>query len=206
MSKLAFYVDINACSGCKACQVACKDKNDLWPGISWRRVYEVEVGEWKSSNGVVTEKPTAYYLSISCNHCEEPECLKACPSKAIFKTLDGLVLVDPDLCIGCMYCEWTCPYGALSFDFNTGVMSKCDGCEDLLYLGENPACVDACSMRVLHFGDFRQFANEHGEITSVYPLPDYSMTKPGLILTPHNTAKRAGPSNAEVNNTENYRQ
>ncbi len=206
MSKLAFYVDTTACSGCKACQVACNDKNDLWPGISWRRVYEVEVGEWKERDGVITEKPAGYYISMSCNHCENPECLKSCPSKALFQTLDGLVLVNPDLCIGCFYCEWSCPYGALNFDFNTGIMSKCDACEDLLFIGKNPACVDACPMRVLKFGNFREMANEFGEITQIFPLPDYSMTRPGILLKPHDASKGAVDDNAGVNNTQNYRQ
>lgn len=204
MRRPAFYIDSTACSGCKACQAACKDKNDLAPGLSWRRVYEIEGGNWKNTNGVVTEKPFGYYLSISCNHCGDAPCVDACPTSALHKTDDGIVVIDPMLCMGCDYCEWTCPYGALKMDPSRGIMTKCDACIDYLYEGRNPACVDACPMRVLEFGYFDSMSARRGTTSAVFPLPDPKQTSPGLVIKPHKDSAVANDSNAMVNNTENY--
>jgi anaerobic dimethyl sulfoxide reductase subunit B len=204
MRRPAFYIDATACSGCKACQAACKDKNDLEPGLSWRRVYEIEGGNWKSQDGAITEKPFAYFLSISCNHCENEPCTKACPTGALHKTEDGIVVIDRLLCMGCNYCEWTCPYGSLRMDASQGIMTKCDACIDYLYEGRNPACVDACPMRAIEFGFFDTYSARPGLMSSVFPLPAFEMTKPGLLIKPHNDSSKATTGNAIVNNTENY--
>ena len=84
MSKqYAFYINSSACSGCKTCQVACKDKHDLDVGILWRRVYEVSGGDWIQDGDAWTPNVFAYYVSISCNQCEEPICVSSCPTKAL---------------------------------------------------------------------------------------------------------------------------
>lgn len=204
MKRPAFFLDTTACSGCKACQVACKDKNDLAPGLTYRRVYEIEGGNWKSSNGVITEKPFGYFLSISCNNCEDAPCTGACPTTALHRTDDGFIIIDPLRCMGCNYCEWTCPYGALKMDSSRGIMTKCDFCIDYLYEGRNPACVDACPMRALEFGYYEDFMLRKGAVSSVYPLPGPEMTKPGLVIKPHKDTAKANNSSAVVNNLENY--
>lgn len=204
MKQPAFYFDSTACSGCKACQVACKDKNDLPPGLTWRRVYEVEGGNWGHNDGVITEKPFGYFLSVSCNHCADAPCIGSCPTGALHSTEDGFVIIDYLLCMGCNYCEWTCPYGALKMDSSRGIMTKCDFCIDYLYEGRNPACVDACPMRALEFGYFDTLSARRGTTSAVFPLPDPAQTKPGLVIKPHRDASRATGENTFVNNTEKY--
>jgi anaerobic dimethyl sulfoxide reductase subunit B (iron-sulfur subunit) len=204
MKRAAFYIDTSACAGCKTCQAACKDKNALTPGLSWRRIYEIEGGNWNNSNGVYTEKPFAYFISISCNNCEDAPCIDACPTTALHRSEDGFVLIDPLLCMGCNYCEWTCPYGALRMDGSRGIMTKCNFCIDLLYEGHNPACVDACPMRAIDFGYFEDISARRGTVNSLYPLPGFEMTKPGLVIKPHKDALKANNDNAIVNNLENY--
>ena len=79
----AFHVDSSICSGCKACQIACKDRNDLADGIRWRRVYEVAGGEWHQEGTAWRPDIFAYHLSLSCNHCKRPICVECCPSGAM---------------------------------------------------------------------------------------------------------------------------
>ena len=132
MTQLGFYVDTAKCTGCKTCQLSCKDENDLTVGVNWRRVYEYGGGSWfQNEDGTYQQNVFAYYTSISCNHCAKPACTKACPTGAMHKReSDGLVLVNQDVCVGCRYCEMACPYGAPQFNAEKKVMSKCDGCYD----------------------------------------------------------------------------
>ena len=199
MSRLAFYFDSSACSGCKACQVACKDKNDLPVGQVWRRIYEVSGGGWKQEGKAWVNDVFAYNLSLSCNHCEDPICARNCPTKAIRKREDGIVLIDATSCIGCKYCAWACPYGAPQFNPETGVMGKCDLCADYVDQGKNPSCVDACPMRVLDFGDYDGLIVKYGKPDQVYPLPDPTITDPSVVVRAH---PRAGGADATVANVE----
>ncbi|MEE4292788.1 MAG: DMSO/selenate family reductase complex B subunit [Xanthomonadales bacterium] len=199
MSRSAFFFDSAACSGCKACQVACKDKNDLPVGQLWRRIYEVSGGGWKKQGDAWTHDVFAYNLSLSCNHCEDPICATHCPTKAIYKRADGIVLIDRDACIGCKYCAWACPYGAPQFNPHSGVMGKCDLCADYVDEGRNPGCVDACPMRALDFGDYDELVEKHGESGHVYPLPDPSITGPSIVIRAH---ANAGGDEARVSNIE----
>ena len=199
MSRLAFFFDSSACSGCKTCQMACKDKNDLPVGQVWRRVYEVTGGGWKQEGHSWIQDVVAYNLSISCNHCEDPVCAKNCPTRAIRRREDGIVLIDQDSCIGCKYCAWACPYGAPQFNPAKGVMGKCDLCADYVDQGKNPSCVDACPMRALDFGEYGELLQRHGDSSHVYPLPDPSITEPSILVRPH---QGAGGTEAMVSNVE----
>jgi anaerobic dimethyl sulfoxide reductase subunit B (iron-sulfur subunit) len=181
--QLAFYLDTTACSGCKACQVACKDKHDLEVGRLWRRVATVEGGEWIRQGAAWTTTAFAYSVSLSCMHCEQPACVDACPTRAMHKREDGTVAIAGDRCIGCRYCEWVCPYGAPRYDGRAGRMTKCDFCQDERQAGRPPACVAACPLRALDFGDLRELEARHGTTRDIYPLPDPAMTKPSVVVT-----------------------
>lgn len=202
IKQYAFYIDTSNCSGCKTCQVACKDKNDLDVGVLWRRVYEISGGDWVERKTTWQAGIYAYHLSISCNHCREAACLAACPTGAISRRDDGIVVIDKKKCVGCRYCEWACPYGSPQYDQTAGVMTKCDFCLDYLEQGKTPACVAACPLRVLEFGELEELVAKHGNQAHIYPLPDPTVTKPAMILKPHKDAKRAENEEADVVNKE----
>jgi Fe-S-cluster-containing dehydrogenase component len=94
-----------------------------------------------------------FFMFMPCMHCEKPACLAVCPTAAISKRAeDGLVLINEGKCIGCRYCSWACPYGAIGFDAERRVADKCTYCEHLLARGETPACVSKCPGHALSFG------------------------------------------------------
>jgi anaerobic dimethyl sulfoxide reductase subunit B (iron-sulfur subunit) len=211
----AFTFDSSACSGCKACQEACKDKNHLPVGVLWRRVVEVSGGGWHRVGGGsfagISESdeswrpaPTvwentvfAYNLSIACNHCVHPKCAGVCPTDAYVHRADGIVYIDPTKCMGCGYCSWACPYNAPRYNPELGQMSKCNFCFDNIDAGLPPSCVAACPMRVLNFVSLTPTPLPQGEGQGVralweipasehpFPLPNNSRTEPHLAVKPH---------------------
>ncbi len=201
--QLAFYVNIAECVGCKACQIACKDKNNLPDGLRWRRVFEYEGGEWVNQNGkLIPNNLFAYFVSAACMHCQDPICLKVCPAEAITKRDDGIVLIDQSKCVGCRYCSWACPYGAPQFNEQAGVMTKCTFCSDLIDQGGHPACVDACPYRALEFGDLEELRAKHGDFNNPAPLPDPSFTKPSVVYTANTKTESSNRATGEIKNIE----
>jgi anaerobic dimethyl sulfoxide reductase subunit B (iron-sulfur subunit) len=202
--QMAFYFDSTACTDCKVCQIACKDRSDLPVGVLWRRVYQYVGGTWlpsESGNGaMVPNNVFSYSLSVACMHCGKPLCADICPSAAIEKNDDGVVLIDADKCIGCRYCEWACPYDAPQFHEELGVMTKCDFCEDLLAQGLNPACVDSCVMRCLDYGDINELRAKYGNLAEVEPLPKADITEPAFVITPHKFAQASGEGTGWLDN------
>jgi len=197
----AFYFNSSACIGCKACQIACKDRSNLPVGVSWRRVLQYGGGSWVAEDGFqVPNNVFVYSVSSSCQHCQEPACKQVCPAAAISKREDGVVLIDQAKCIGCRYCQWACPYGALQFREDMGVMTKCDFCSDLQDQGLNPVCVDACPMRCLDFGDLEELRQKHGDLDAIEPLPTGEITKPSLVITPHKHAQMSGQGTGRILN------
>jgi anaerobic dimethyl sulfoxide reductase subunit B len=200
--RYAFSFDSSACSGCKACQAACKDRNGLEVGLLWRRVYEVTGGGWVRRGEAWITDVYAYHLSVSCNHCQEPICAEVCPASAIARRSDGVVLLDSGKCLGCRYCAWACPYGAPQFDHRRGRMGKCSFCAEDLDQGKLPACVAACPMRALDCGPLEELEQRHGPGSDPYPLPDPALTRPNSLLRAHTEAARAGPGSAALGNAE----
>ena len=200
--QLAFHLDSSTCIGCKACSVACKDKNNLPVGITWRRVHQYGGGSWSThptrADLKVPNQVFAYSLSIACNHCEKPACVEACPTGAMAKGASGVVAIDASKCIGCRYCEWACPYGAPQFDAKAGKMTKCNFCEDLLAKGENPVCVDACVMRALKAGELDELRAQFGTVSAIEPLPTAELTRPALVVTPHRHAQVSGKGTGKI--------
>ncbi len=202
--QLGFHIDASACVGCKACQIACKDKHHLPVGVLWRKVIDYGGGSWKTVNDLmVPDKVFSYFISLSCNHCQDPACIAACPTEAIYKRAeDGLVLVDEDKCIGCRDCKRACPYDAPQFCAQSPEMTKCTLCVDLIALGLNPACVDACPMRAIHFGDMETLRTKFGLVRGIAPLPKEDVTNPSLVLTPHRDAQPCGMGTGSILNLE----
>jgi anaerobic dimethyl sulfoxide reductase subunit B (iron-sulfur subunit) len=199
--QMAFYFNASTCTGCKACQVACQDRNDLPVDVRWRRVYQYGGGNWISHpHLLIPNNIFVYSLSVACMHCENPLCVEVCPTAAITKRSDGIVMLDSTKCIGCRYCEWSCPYGAPQFDEVAGVMTKCDFCQDLQANGQNPACVDACVMRALDFGELSELRAKYGDLAAIEPLPDASITHPAFTLTPHPHAQASGVGSGKLIN------
>ncbi|MDQ7093644.1 DMSO/selenate family reductase complex B subunit [Desulfosporosinus sp. PR] len=176
MTQLGFHIDMGKCIGCKTCQIACKDKNDLHIGALFRRVYDLESGKFP--------KPRLSHISLGCNHCAQPNCVRNCPTGAMYKRAeDGLVLHDNAKCIGCRLCVWSCPYGAPQYIEAEGKVGKCTFCDDLLAKGENPACVDACIMRAIDYGDMAELRRKYGDTPSAQGMPDPNITHPSLTIT-----------------------
>jgi anaerobic dimethyl sulfoxide reductase subunit B len=200
--RYGFYLNTSGCTGCKACQIACKDKNELPVGILWRRVVEASGGEWLQSGASWIANTFTYFVSMACMHCENPICMEVCPTTAIHQRDDGIVLINDKKCVGCHYCEWACPYKALQFDDAAGVMTKCNFCYDYLDAGKAPACVSACQMRVLDFGDIDQLRAKYGAVDDIYPLPEPSITEPSIVMTPHRHAVKAESQAAKIGNLE----
>lgn len=191
----AFTFDASACTGCKACQVACKDKNNLPVGVLWRRVFEVSGGDWVQTGSAWENSVFAYNLSIACNHCIHPKCAGVCPTDAFVQRDDGIVYIDESKCMGCGYCNWACPYSVPQYNPELGHMTKCNFCMDDLALGLPPACVAACPLRVLDFTVISDqclvFSENYQPLWELpasnhpFPLPEFSRTQPHLAIKPH---------------------
>jgi anaerobic dimethyl sulfoxide reductase subunit B (iron-sulfur subunit) len=200
-AQYGFFVDSAKCTGCKTCQVACKDYKDLRADVNFRRVYEYTGGSWQATGGAWTNSVFSYYLSIACNHCADPICTRVCPSGAMHKRAgDGLVAVNEDVCIGCKSCSLACPYDAPQYDPRKGQMTKCNGCYERLDEGLKPICVEACPLRALDFGPVEELQAKYGDLGSVAPLPAAGFTSPILVIKPNPNARPTGDCSGFLGN------
>ncbi len=158
-------------------------------------------GGWVKKDKAWQHQVISYNLSISCNHCENPVCAEGCPTKAIKKRDDGIVYIDPEICMGCKYCAWVCPYSAPQYNIEKGVMEKCDFCQDYIDEGKAPSCVAACPMRALEYGELKELLEKH-PVAEVYPLPEKELTSPALVIKQHKDAQHANAENASIINKE----
>ncbi|MCY4011554.1 MAG: dimethyl sulfoxide reductase anchor subunit [Gammaproteobacteria bacterium] len=170
----AFHFTADNCIGCHACEAACSEKNDLPPRLSFRSVGYVEGGTYPDY--------TRINISMACNHCDDPVCLKGCPTRAYTKHPEyGAVLQDPDICFGCGYCTWVCPYNAPQLDPVAGQVEKCNMCVDRLEVGLKPACVSACVGNALDFGVVENVPERREAATTRIPgFPDPDITKANI--------------------------
>ncbi len=180
----AFHFTADNCIGCHACESACSEKNDLPPHLSFRSVGYVEGGTFPNY--------TRMNISMACNHCDDPVCLKGCPTRAYTKHPEyGAVLQDPDICFGCGYCTWVCPYNAPQLDPVAGQVEKCNMCVDRLEVGLKPACVSACLGNALNFGVVENTPDNREQIeTSIPGFPDPEITHPNIRFQQKKTMPR----------------
>jgi formate dehydrogenase iron-sulfur subunit len=165
----AFLTDSTLCIGCKACEVACKEWNDLeadglnWTGFSydntgavghstWRHVKFVEHPPELGHGGNSPDVASWTFSSDVCKHCENAGCLEACPTGSIVRTEFGGVYVQPDICNGCSYCVVACPFGVVQRNTEDGRAFKCTFCYDRQKAGLTPACAHACPTKSIKFG------------------------------------------------------
>jgi len=153
-----FEVDLDACTGCKACVTACHSLNGLDKSETWRSVGLI-VGRAPSRRPIeelvepVAAPVWQQHVTTACHHCLEPACLAGCPVEAYEKDpITGIVAHLDDQCIGCRYCMLTCPYEVPSFNERLGIVRKCDMCSDRLAVGEAPACVQGCPTDAIAIG------------------------------------------------------
>jgi len=161
VTTVAKYIDTSTCIGCKACEVACQEWNDL-PPLSTQQVgtYQtmptLDAGFWNLIRFDEREVEGGLMWLMrkdQCMHCAEPGCLEACPAPgAIVQYANGIVDVNQDNCIGCGYCETGCPFDVPRFSAKTRKMAKCTLCVDRVSVGLEPACIKACPTGCLHFG------------------------------------------------------
>jgi phenylacetyl-CoA:acceptor oxidoreductase subunit 1 len=176
MTRYVMTADLRRCVGCQTCTAACKEGNGTAPGVQWRKVLDLEFGEYPDV--------TRVFVPTGCQHCAEPPCMEVCPTTATGQRKDGIVTIDYDLCIGCGYCMAACPYDARfkvekrdfaygagataseeKRDFPEGVATKCTFCSKRIDAGlakglkpgvdpeATPLCVNSCISGALAFGD-----------------------------------------------------
>lgn len=169
-----FYFTADNCIGCHACESACAEKNETPAHLAFRSVGYVEGGSFPDFQRM--------NISMACNHCDDPVCLKGCPTMAYTKHTEyGAVLQDPDTCFGCGYCTWVCPYNAPQLDPVKGQVSKCNMCVDRLEVGLKPACVSACVGNALDFGVIEDIPeNREQAKTSIPGFPSPDITQPNI--------------------------
>jgi formate dehydrogenase iron-sulfur subunit len=163
----AFEVDLDKCSGCKACVTACHSLNGLDEGEVWRSVGVL--------HGVTDEQAVQKNVTTACHHCVEPGCLEGCPVLAYEKDpITGIVKHLDDQCIGCSYCILKCPYDVPKYSEKRGIVRKCDMCSSRLASGEAPACVQACPNEAIRITlvDREEVSRSFADATENKFLPD----------------------------------
>ncbi|CEG26538.1 4Fe-4S dicluster domain-containing protein [Bacillus sp. B-jedd] len=172
--RAGFLFNADDCIGCRACQIACKNENQTPAGINWRRVDKLAQGQ---------------FITVSCNHCDSPECFRVCPQRAFTKRKDGVVQIDENLCNGCQLCVSACPYGAPQYNEKTRKVSKCQMCFPRQDAGLLPACVEACTTGSLSLIDLNTFEGETA-VRTLPGFPDPKVTHPSILFHPQKPRKR----------------
>jgi Fe-S-cluster-containing dehydrogenase component len=202
MTHYAMVIDLNTCVGCNACMAACAMENQtpVWKN-KWRTyVPEKEIG--------TSEMVRRRFFPHMCNHCDNPPCLTVCPTGATYKRADGIVLIDPDRCMGCRACAMACPYDAryeVTYDDikigkefygelqrTSPSMDKCSFCAHRVDKGMKPACVETCVGSARQFGDLDNPADPVTQLVAsgvAQPLMPHLGTRPNVYYIDDNKRK-----------------
>lgn len=143
MGHSGFYISGSVCTGCNACQIACKDCHDLPLGVNIRSV--------RTDEKLVKGSVRVQFHPLACRHCANAFCAGSCPTGALAVHGDGIVGYDESRCIGCGKCAGACPFHQIFQPVPGGRIYKCDGCYERRLQGKNPVCVDACPVHYLGF-------------------------------------------------------
>ncbi len=167
-------VDLRRCIGCHTCSVACKAENAVPLSVfrSWVKIIE------KGQHPNVSRS----FLPSMCNNCEDPICVRNCPTQATYRREDGIVMQDPHRCIGCKYCIASCPYDVRHVHPVKHYVTKCTWCHHRIDVGLEPACVNACPTRALIFGDIHDPESEISRVLAANPV---QTLKPDRATFPH---------------------
>lgn len=166
MTQYTIVTDLNRCVGCLACSVACKTINGVPVGNFWNKT--LRIGPNPTEEGGNWPDVEVYFMTVSCQHCKNPECVHVCPTEASHISDDGTVQIDKEKCIGCQFCVMACPYGVRYLNEEERVVEKCTLCEQLVAEGGLPQCVTQCGGMARWFGDLdsqdiREFQGARGE-------------------------------------------
>jgi Fe-S-cluster-containing dehydrogenase component len=170
-SEYVMIIDLNKCVGCRACELACHQRNNLPEGKSYVRILPKG------------DEDNRWFLPVQCQHCKDAPCEHVCPTGATYHDRSGVVLINEKTCVGCKYCAVACPYDARAFDEDTGLVDKCWLCLDWVLGGGLPACVQSCILGARIFG--RRDDPEIAELLAsgrVEPLRPEFGTDPGIVF------------------------
>ena len=189
----AFEVNLDQCTGCKACITACHNENGLEEDETWRSVGLI--------HSVSADKPMMQHVTTACHHCLDPACMNGCPVKAYEKDpVTGVVKHLDDQCIGCQYCILKCPYDVPKYNKKKGIVHKCDMCISRLKVGEAPACVRACPNEAIRITliETAVVRQDPSAFVKIPQAPDSNYTLP---TTRYVTQKDLTPDMASIDAT-----
>lgn len=179
--RYGMVIDLDLCVGCRGCEVACRQEHDLKPRLG--EELDLRTQSVPCWTRVVTVGPVGafpdldmFYFPKICNHCDDAPCVACCPTGAMVRREDGVVLIRPGPCAKCLKCMDACPFQAISYDRQEDAVSKCDFCLHLIDHGLEPACVSTCMTRCRVFGDLNDPQSEPSRIlrerqAEIVPLP-----------------------------------
>ena len=159
----AIFRDKDKCVACDACIVACKLRHNFPPHPVLPPVAEPQginlINVYQYGPEIRDDRVFQYFLPLSCMHCSDAPCIRACPRAAIYRDWEnGVVAIDEDRCIGCKFCLWVCPYGAPRFN-EQGKLELCDMCIERLNEGKKAACEAVCPANAIHIGTAEEIAD-----------------------------------------------